>query len=278
MAKKSEQYFTVGEFANLFGISKQTLFYYERNKIFCPDFIDENGYRYYSLEQYFIFEIIVTLRKLRIPLQKIAAYIQNRNINNLQKLFLEKQIEYDQKLELLKRNKYNLQVKIDHLEQIKKIRIDKITLENCPEEYLVTNKFSNLAISKKDKLKLVAKHNLPFSASEILNEYVMGYILQHEQLIAKDYMNISHIFTRVSHPEEYKNVFIKPEGLYAKICTPNGHHSNYKNAFAKLSKFIELNNLCILGNAYITQLRNYWSTPNPDEYITQIAIQVEYAD
>ena len=57
--KISENYFSIGEFASLFGVSKQTLFYYERNKILMPALIEENGYRYYALEQYFIFDIIL---------------------------------------------------------------------------------------------------------------------------------------------------------------------------------------------------------------------------
>ena len=83
MNKLSETYFTIGEFASLFKLSKQTLFYYERNNILRPAYIDENGYRYYSLEQYFIFDIIINMRKLGIPLKEIADYIQNRDVNAL---------------------------------------------------------------------------------------------------------------------------------------------------------------------------------------------------
>lgn len=43
MNKLSETYFTIGEFASLFKLSKQTLFYYERNNILRPAYIDENG-------------------------------------------------------------------------------------------------------------------------------------------------------------------------------------------------------------------------------------------
>lgn len=35
-----------------------------------PALIEENGYRYYALEQYFIFDIIINLRKLGVPLKK----------------------------------------------------------------------------------------------------------------------------------------------------------------------------------------------------------------
>ena len=85
--------FTIGEFANLFGISKQTLFYYERNNIFVPKIIADNGYRYYTMDQYYIFEIIITLRKLGIPLKTIKNYVEHRNSLDLQKLLDDKILE-----------------------------------------------------------------------------------------------------------------------------------------------------------------------------------------
>lgn len=278
MRKNAEEYFSVGEFAKLFNLSKQTLFYYERNKIFQPAFIDQNGYRYYALEQYFVFEIIATLRKLGLPLQKIAAYVKRRDIDALQRIFAEKQKECDRQIEIATRNRRNLQVKIDRLEQVKKIRVDKITLENAPEEYLIVDKFLHLDASMKEKIKLVARHNFPFSTSQVLNEYLMGYILDRQDVLRQDFSNISRLFTKVSHPEEYRNVAVKPAGLYATIFTPKGYHVNYKKALKKLFDFIELNRLQVVGHAYITQLRNYWSTDNPDGYITQIAIHVDYAE
>ncbi len=47
--KKNKTYFTTGEFAKLFGIKKQTLFYYYQCGIFKPDLTGENGYRYYLI-------------------------------------------------------------------------------------------------------------------------------------------------------------------------------------------------------------------------------------
>lgn len=50
---KDSRYFTPGELAKLLGISKQLLLYYDKNDIFSPEFVDENGYRFYVLSQYF---------------------------------------------------------------------------------------------------------------------------------------------------------------------------------------------------------------------------------
>lgn len=141
MSDKSKAYFTIGEFAQLFGISKQTLFYYEKSKIFAPSLIEDNGYRYYSLKQYFVFEIIITLRKLGVSLKEISTYVTNRNIDSLQQLFADKLLEYDVQLELLQRNRHNLRVHLERLQQAKEIRSNRITLENCEEEYFVANDF-----------------------------------------------------------------------------------------------------------------------------------------
>ena len=276
MSDKSKSYFTIGEFAHLFGISKQTLFYYEKNKIFSPNFIEDNGYRYYSLDQYFIFEIIITLRKLGVSLKEISNYVNNRNIDSLQRLFSDKILEYELQIEFLQRNKHNLFVNMERLKQAKEIRSDRITLEDCEEEYFVADNFSASKGSMKDQIKLIAQHNLPFAKNEIFNEYFMGYILTQEDLLSENYLSITQIFTQVSHPDEYSKALIKPKGLYAKIATPDGYHVNYTSTLKKVLDFIRLNDLEIIGNAYIIPLRNYWSTANPKEYVTQIAIQVDY--
>ena len=74
-----ENCFTAGELASLFGISKQALLYYDRTKLLCPDFISDNGYRYYSINQYLDLEIIVNLRSLNIPISDIKEYLEHRN-------------------------------------------------------------------------------------------------------------------------------------------------------------------------------------------------------
>ena len=47
MEKKSELYFTTGEFARILGVRKHTLFHYDEIGLFSPALKEENGYRYY---------------------------------------------------------------------------------------------------------------------------------------------------------------------------------------------------------------------------------------
>lgn len=61
-----KNYFTTGEFAKICNVSKQTLFFYDNQGIFSPEFTGENGYRYYSYTQIEAFTVIVMLRDLGV--------------------------------------------------------------------------------------------------------------------------------------------------------------------------------------------------------------------
>ena len=56
MINKSNLYFTTGEFAKLFNVSKSTLFYYDEVGVFSPIIREENDYRFYAVEQIEVFE------------------------------------------------------------------------------------------------------------------------------------------------------------------------------------------------------------------------------
>lgn len=47
-------FFYASDLAQLYNISKQTLIFYDKKDLFKPDYVDSNGYRMYSLKQFFI--------------------------------------------------------------------------------------------------------------------------------------------------------------------------------------------------------------------------------
>lgn len=278
MKPNERQYFTAGEFARLFGISKQTLFYYERNQIFKPDCIDSKGYRYYSLSQYFIFEIITALRMLHIPLKKIAWYIQNRNVENLQSLLQEKWDEYEKVIQIMLINQSHLLEKIRMLEEARHIRIDKITLENRPEETIVRTKLPDGDPSLKEIIQTLSLHNQPLLSGPIINASITGYILPMQDMKEGRYDALSFLYTPVPAASSLKNRCIKPAGLYATIYKRDSYHTKYIEGLEKLELFIQRNDLAIIGDAYLYPIRNYWSTSHTDDYITRISIPVDYKE
>ena len=70
--------FQIGEVAKMYHLSVGTLRHYEQAGLLKPEYTDPNsGYRYYSVRQFERLTNIRYLRALGLPLDEIAAYLQN---------------------------------------------------------------------------------------------------------------------------------------------------------------------------------------------------------
>lgn len=67
-------FFYASDLAQLYNISKQTLIFYDKKDLFKPDYVDSNGYRMYSLKQFFILGIILDLKTMGFHLNDIKNF------------------------------------------------------------------------------------------------------------------------------------------------------------------------------------------------------------
>lgn len=86
--QRGDKMLRIGEFSCLAKTTVKTLRYYDEIGLLKPVFVDDNGYRYYQIDQLNELLKIVKLRKLDIPLLDIKEVLKNNS--NLQKV-LEKQ-------------------------------------------------------------------------------------------------------------------------------------------------------------------------------------------
>ena len=108
---EEEKLFCIGDVAKMFHISTGTLRHYERIGIIVPEFIEEkSSYRYYGIRQFEVLNTIRYLRVLDMPLEQIADFLANRDIQVIEeKLQNQKEMmrEKRRQLEVIER-------KIDH--------------------------------------------------------------------------------------------------------------------------------------------------------------------
>ena len=95
-----ENLFSIGELAKYQNISKQTLIFYDKIGLFRPAWVDpDNGYRYYSQEQYDVFMVISALKELGMPLLDIKAYLDRRDPERLSALLDQQEAEVERELD-----------------------------------------------------------------------------------------------------------------------------------------------------------------------------------
>ena len=81
------KYMTTGEFARRMGVTKNTLFHYDNIGLFLPEIVDTNDYRYYSIYQMEVFDTIIILKEMGMPLNEIKEFMDHRSPESLMELF-----------------------------------------------------------------------------------------------------------------------------------------------------------------------------------------------
>lgn len=98
---RNKNLYTPAQFASMFHIDRQTLIYYDKEKVFSPCYRNENGYRYYSADQIFDFVRIQSLRHLKIQGVFLQEYMSNRTSQKLTEILHDKVEEYEKEIRLL---------------------------------------------------------------------------------------------------------------------------------------------------------------------------------
>ena len=68
------KYLSISDFSRLSSVSRKALIYYDRIGLFKPDFVKENGYRYYSHHQIETITVINTLSGSGMSLEQIKEF------------------------------------------------------------------------------------------------------------------------------------------------------------------------------------------------------------
>lgn len=277
---KDSRYFTPAELAKLFGISKQLLLYYDKNDIFSPEFVDENGYRFYVLSQYFTLQIIISLRKLDVSLKEIKAYLKSKDINLLKNIYRNKQQEYKKQIEELLYLEKTMQQKISFLNNIANLPLNQILLEIQEEECLYFSENISFQQPIKQRMKTLANHMLPVFSHESFQEYLMGFHYDSDEFFHGNRLTQYNVFITANSKLNYDNPIkvIKEKGLYLCVYC-NAHYGVIDSKIKeRIVKFIRQNNLLYHGGIYLFPLRNFWSTSKPKEELVKLCLRVEYTD
>lgn len=274
MSVNHKNLFKTNEFAKLCGVNKKTLIYYDNIGLFSPCFTDENGYRYYSHQQYDTFGVISALKELDMSLKEIKEFLNNRTPNNFILTLAERKKIINSKIEHLS----SLSSMIDNISKLtresKDLDFDSISIIQIDEEYLILSE--KLASNEDYYILKMIRDQIEFCSSNGIDEgNPIGVIISKESLLKNEFTKLNYIFSKTTNKINNPESFIKPKGLYVIAYHKGDYNTTYKT-YKKMMKFIKDNNLIIKGNSYEETILDYFSYSNPSEYITKISIEVDF--
>lgn len=92
--------YKISEFAEMTGLSKETLRYYAEVKLLEPAYINpQNNYRFYDDGSYFLAILLIKLRSFGFTIQEMISVMNDESFANLETLLLDKRSRIEKEIE-----------------------------------------------------------------------------------------------------------------------------------------------------------------------------------
>lgn len=271
MVKKT--LFSIGETAKIHRISKQSLIFYDKIELLKPCYINpDNGYRYYSLDEFAILDIIIYLKTLDVPLEEIKEYIITRNAQTSIDFFEQQKHLIENKIQELKNIKLKLEYMLEFYQESEDYNNREPFLKKRRAQhslqYEVEPPYGELQVdlSLKKLIQYVEQH-------DYLLEYSLGVTVSMENLTKEQFTSNSHTFVIVNKKLRHSKYKLIQAGHYATIY----HHGEYSSigaSYERLLSYIKAQGLNA-GAAYEYLLFDIFMTRDKRDFITEISILVD---
>lgn len=268
--RNKKNFYKIGEISKLYNISSDTLRHYDKIGLISPDFVGENGYRYYSQKQIWKLNTIRNFRSLGIGLDDIQEFLDERNLKTTEEI-LEFQLEtLKMKILRLEELKEEVENKIENINYFKNFKdYDKPILKYIPDRKIIKSK----GVFKKDweidfEIKILNKKT-KYEGDNILTDNEIGAVITKENFKKSEYETFSETFII----NEERGEVLK--GGYFLTLIFRGSYKYSKKYYGILKKFLKENNYDIIGDILEIYHIEVHITENEEEYITEIQIPVE---
>ena len=267
-----KDFYKIGEISEIYGISRDSLMYYEKIGIIKPT-RDDNGYRLYSVSDIWRLNLIKDLKCLGFSFTMIKEYLEKRDLNSTNKLLKDGITLLDDQILKLLKQKENMRKRMESIENT----IQNSNLNNIELSYLKKRKglILNGQIKRDEDFdlliqKLQKNHNNKFG---ILGNNSIGSLFNLNSLKKGITTDFESVFCLLKdNSTDYNIVF--EEGYYVTL-TYSGDYSNNKDCIGQMFDFIEENKLIITGNPMEIYKIDIHETENKNEFITEIQIPIK---
>lgn len=217
MKEKEGQLLTISEMANICRISRQTLIYYDKHDVFKPEYMDEKGYRYYSIYQVPYLREICALKNNNLSLREIVENFQNRNIKNTQDLLRLKKQNLEEEIADLQLKLKSIEERLAYYDYAKQemTRVNQPYIREFPERKILFCPWDT------DDMNRSHMHYTHMKLRNRCNEFQIKIDRGWGAMLRKATIHTAHPYREagayINLPPDFENIYGIPEGHYLVI-------------------------------------------------------------
>lgn len=247
--------YTISEMANIFGVSRQTLIYYDKIGLFGPAEVNEKGYRFYSPMQIPFMRLICMLRDLGVDLDEITRLTSSYDVAEMANKLRERVFELDGQIAALEKERNSVQERLSFYNDVSywKARQGVPTLKAFPDRYVIVEPFPgdvtiDRSVLHPTLMRAVARLRETMGARPMRG---WGTMLQRSYFHADNPILGAGPFAVVPdgvEPEKLGQAQCLPEGVY--LCISRWGMPYNPAGIREAVSYLDAHNLTPMGNAY----------------------------
>ncbi|MEG1141680.1 MAG: MerR family transcriptional regulator, partial [Clostridia bacterium] len=234
---------------------------------------ENNGYRYYTSDQFETFDSIFMLREIGVPIKEIKTFLNDRDNVKTIKLLNNQKERLNEQVKNLQKNITKLEHKINIIEDIN-ISDEEVIFKHLDTEYLAVQIVKNpyqlldVDIAFKKLLHIVSENKYPY-------HHQLGVMISSDNLFNKKYTSAEFVFVPLYSKLKSKNIIEKKSGLYA-ITYHKGAYLKVGDTYDLLLNEINRNNYKVIGNSYEYCILDNLTSATSKDYVTKIEIPIKF--
>ncbi|GGA75647.1 MerR family transcriptional regulator [Ornithinibacillus halotolerans] len=273
MDEKKEKYLSSGEFARLCKVNKQTLFYYDQIGLLSPIFKNEKGYRFYSVHQLDLFNVIDLLKELDMSLKEIQNYMKNKSPESFLHLMYQKRADIVKKRQEIEMKEKIIEAKIKLMEEASHWDFTQVTIEQLPKATLYLSK--NIEnISNEKFVEVVSDFINELYQSNLDSGYPIGVITKREHILNREFTKHSFLYIEQPIPREGHKYFQIVKGDFL-VGYHVGDEETIPQTYERLLMEMERLQLRLGNYVFEEYVYDHSVKSHEEEFVTKIMMQIE---
>lgn len=266
-----DNYMTTGEFAKAMGVTKNTLFHYDRIGLFSPEIVLDNDYRYYSIYQMEFFHTILILKDFGMSLTQIREFLEHRSPEQLLSAFKQREKQIDLQIKNLREQKRWIEEQQSRILEVQKQDWNRIYVKHFPLRY-----FLYMPVEEQTDSEFYHKTNEIITAFWKNNPeagYDVGYLQRKSDLENHIYDNYHNILLITSKKPSRQKYYLLQEGDYL-VGYHRGHWETIGTCYERLFSYAEEHNLLLEDFSIEYNIVDGLTVEKIEDYVTEVSVRI----
>lgn len=266
-----------GEFANLCGVSRELLIHYDKIGLLKPKEVRENGYRYYALEQLYLFDAIRFFMDTGMTARETIDYFEHRTTDR----FLA---QISNNIDHMKRQRDMLDARIGMMEKMRYITQRALSFPKDAPRLALWDElcFATTSVDESDEqdnyLQAMGRHSDYCRNVLGMSTFPFGRIVDIADWSRPGEQRLAKLSTWISEPKNNDpldgRLTRKPKGTYAVVLHQGGTDT-LSSSYEKLGRFLASEGLEPCGPAFELDMNSYLMSESPEDYLIHLSVLVK---